>query len=218
MRRTHLLGLSLILVAGTAANAAATPYIASSAPEKPKDRRWEVDIGMLVGGVDVGSKRGSSTGVHVNAGRRMGDLSLLGEYDYQSVGSRGARGRLSRLGFVARYSLMHFGQQKKRDVMGVDWWVEAGAGRQKIVWRDGGTLARNDAVFGFGMQLTGRSRRKNSRQRYFGPYVAFRANIARAPKPVMDTGPTCAGPCDTPTRGPKNDTSLFFHFGFNFGR
>jgi hypothetical protein len=108
------------------------------------------------------------------------------------------------------------GLKKKRDSFGVDWFAELGAGRQYVRWYEGGRLARNDVQLGFGLQMMGRVKR-GDKHRYVGPYFAFRARAARAPKD--DTAmPTCAGPCDKPTGPPRTDISLFFHVGMNFGR
>lgn len=210
-----------------AAAAQATPATIATAPEDaepPGDRRTEVNLGMLLGGSDIGGRRYSTIGVQLDAGRRFGDLVLLGEYSYRAVGEQDnpGRGALNRLGVTARYSLLRTrGTPDKRGHRGPvsgDYWFEAGAGVQRVTWDLGGELTRPDLVLGFGWQLNAVIGRKSPEPRYYGPYVSFRANVSRAPEASVDVPATCGGPCDQATQPSRNDVSLFFHFGFNWAR
>lgn len=225
MRTTLILLASFSLLSLPSAGvASATPAIAvasSPADEGPSKWRVEADIGMLVGGTDIGDVEGGAVGVHLNLGVRHGPVALLGEYDYQAVGEpdwmeQPRRGALTRLGAVLRYSLLTIGDAGSP--IATDWWVEAGGGRQRVAWDGGGLLTRTDLALGFGMQLDGRLGRDARRPRHVGPYVAFRAHVARAPGAAREPQPTCGGPCDQATAPSKNDVSLFFHFGMSFGR
>jgi hypothetical protein len=161
-------------------------------------------------------------GLHLNIGRRFGDLVVLGEYDYLSVGETGSTGTMSRFGAVARYSLLRtkrdFDRPHKNSPVSGDYWLEAGAGLERLTWDSGGTLTRPDLVLGFGLQLDAVLGRKSDKPRYFGPYVSFRTIVARAPDSVTSAPATCASVCDTMTAPSQNDVSMFFHFGVNWGR
>jgi hypothetical protein len=218
--RNLITPLAFLCVLGIGGLASATPYVAVSPPDEPPlPKRLEVNIGMLAGGTDVGEVSGPGVGVIGSAGLRMGPMSLLGEASYTSVGdspqlSVPVRGRRSRVGGVVRYSLLDL--NRERSPLSTDFWVEGGVGRQHIAWNRGGTLERWDGIAGFGLQLNGKLDRKTGQPRYFGPYFAFRANVARAPDSPME--PTCSGPCDKATRSSRADVSMFFHFGLNWGR
>lgn len=208
----------LLVLAGLASTrfSWATPYMASE--EEPKERRNELHIGMLAGGADIGDVQGPGIGLEINAGRRFGDISILGQIDYLGVGESQyiadpRRGSLARAGLMARYSVLDFAGD--RNPLGVNLWIEAGGGRQRIAWDRGGTLTRSDVNLGFGIQLDARL---DNGRRHLGPYFAFRANIAQAPDLAMDSEPTCGGPCDTATAPSSTDLSLFFHFGMHLGR
>ncbi len=221
MRKTALflvlVGLSL------ASPASATPYMATSgeADAKPKFRKNELHIGMLAGGVDIGDVNGGGIGLGINAGLRFGDLMLLGQFDYLSVGESeymnadARRGSQTRLGLAARYSVLDTGHSR-HNPLGVNFWLEAGGGRQRVSWNGGGTLTRNDMVLGFGLQLNIKLKRNGKPPRYLGPFFAFRTNIARAPE-AGDSIATCQGPCDTATGPSRNDLSFFGNFGLHWG-
>lgn len=220
----QLLIVTMLLVPATAV---ATPTIATGVEPEPKgDRRTEIDLGMLVGGSDIVQSRRATYGLHLNIGRRFGDLALLGEYNYLIVGKESStnQGSLSRLGVVARYSLLRTSgapnKYGRRGPLSGDYWFEAGAGIQRLAWDVGGTLTRPDVVLGFGLQFNGVIGRRSDNPRYLGPYVAFRANVSRVPEASLDsTMPlTCGGPCDTATRPSRNDVSMFVHFGINWAR
>lgn len=199
----------------------AQPILAADAEEPRYDDRTEVDLGMLAGGSDIGPDKRSTFGLHMGIGRRFGDLVLLGEYSYLAIGKPDSqsRGAMNRLGVVARYSLLRTkGGPGARSAVSGDYWLEAGAGMQRVTWDAGGTLERPDLVLGFGWQLDAVIGRRTRKPRYFGPYVAFRASLSRAPESTMELVPTCAGPCDTETTPSQNDVSMFFHFGLNWGR
>lgn len=222
-----LLSVSLATLVALAGSAAATPAIAGPVdvePEPRGDRRFEVDLGMLVGGSDLSDQQRKTWGLHLNAGRRFGDLVLLGEYDYLTVGKGSSlhRGTMSRAGLVARYSLLRtdssIDRPHRRKPVSGDYWFEAGAGVQRVAWDEGGTLTRPDVVLGFGWQFNVVIDRKSDSPRYYGPYVAFRANISRAPGGEMDETTTCGGPCDTATSQPGTDVSMYLHLGINWGR
>jgi len=217
--RTSLL---VVLFLTWSSAAAAAPYIATSkTPEEKGDRRTEVNLAMLVGGTDVGDDMRTSVGVQLDIGRRFGDLVVLGEYAHFGLGSETPFGTMDRLGLVGRYSLLRTrGARDGGKVAPVsgDYWFEGGAGVQRIRWEDGGTLTRPELVLGFGWQLDGVIGRESAKPRYFGPFVAFRASVARAPDPDEGSTAICAGPCDSPSGPPPADVSMFFHFGFNWGK
>ena len=218
--RTLILAVVILVLAP--ARAGATPSIAADAPENKGEQRTEVDVGYIVGGEDIGAARRFARGLQVNVGRRFGDLAVLCEYNYLSIGDTGPRGTMSRAGLIARYSLLRTrGEPDHRDrispVVG-DFWVEGGGGVQRIAWNEGGTLTRPDAVLGFGWQLNGVIGRDDAAPRFYGPYLAFRAHFSRAPAHAPEVMPTCGGPCDTETRPSLNNLGLFFHFGINWGR
>lgn len=203
--------------------AQANPTLAVDVAPDP-DRRTEIDVGMLVGGSDIGEQQRSTYGLHVNLGQRFGDFALLGEYNYLAIGkpSSESRGSMNRFGLVARYSLLRTSSKiephGKRGPVSGDYWLEAGAGIERLSWDAGGTLTRPDIILGFGWQLNAVIGRKSDTPRYYGPYIAFRAKLARAPESDDRMPVTCGGPCDTQTGPSSNDVSMFFHFGFNWSR
>lgn len=203
----------------------ATPYMVSTdAPaEAPAIRRTAVSIGLLGGSSNVGDMHGSGIGAEVNAGYRWNDVTMLAQFDYLGVSESQMldaprRGNLMRLGMAARYLV--FQVDPIPEEFGMGFWLEAGAGRQRVAWERGGTLTRNDLVFGFGMQMDITVGKKSGKPRYLGPYFAFRLNAARAPESMSDamSGPACGGPCDTATKPSANDISAFFNLGMNWGR
>lgn len=224
MRKSALLVLACLITPATAL-ATPPPAIATSEPPKEKgDRRTEVDLGMLIGGSDIGETNRFTYGLHVNIGRRYGDLAVLGEYNYLSIGRQDSinQGNLNRIGATVRYSLLRTSgkpnQYGRRGPVSGDYWFEAGAGLQRITWDAGGTLTRADLVAGFGWQFNVLIDRRAEKPRYYGPYVAFRANMARAPRSSTDLPATCGGPCNVETPPPGNDISAFVHFGINWAR
>lgn len=207
----------LALAAPAAAETAiATANATSGAP--PADRRIDTRIGLLVGGGDVGDVTGPSSGVHASVGYRIGALTVMGEYDYLGVGDgdddvRGRDGRMTRGGVAARWQVADVAPVGAP--VGLEFWIEGGAGAERIAWLRGGKLYRPDLTLGFGFEIDGRGWRK-PRPRHFGAYVAFRAIVARAPAP---TGPaTCEGPCTVATPPSRNDVGLYFHLGLHWGR
>lgn len=226
--RSLVLGASLCAAFASlaASSAHATPSIATSGPPKePGERRNELNLGLLAGATDVGQDKRQTIGLQVSAGRRFGDLVLLAEYDYLSLGkpTSDTRGSLSRMGVTARYSLLRTsakpqnGSSRRGPVTG-DYWLEMGAGVQRIAWDKGGVVHRPDLALGFGWQLDAVIGRRSPKPRYYGPYVGFRANVTRAPESTMAMPSMCAGPCDTATPPPGTDVSLMFHAGVNWGR
>ena len=204
------------------ASASATPSIAVSDNIK-KERRTEVNVGMLAGGTDIGENKRYTVGVQAQVGRRFGDLVMLGEFDYLGLGRSDSQnqGTMSRLGLTARYSLLRTGasltQPRRRSPVSGDYWLELGAGMERVAWDRGGVVHRPDVVMGFGWQMNVVINHKSTNPKYYGPYVAFRASLARAPESTMEMPSVCAGPCDTATPPPGNDVSLFFHMGMNWG-
>lgn len=214
--RTALLGIGLVAALAGTGTASADSY----EDEPFKKPRNELGFGMLVGGYDVGPVGGPGVGVHLDAGRRMGALFLLGEYNLLSVGESSydnpdpIRGRMHRFGAAARYNFADFGGGRYTPIMGA-FWLEAGLGWQIVEWDEGGVLRRNDLSLGFGAEM---DIRQKSKDRFWSIYYAFRATIAKAPPSKGDDVATCGGPCDEPTPPSPYDLGLFFNMGFTFGK
>ena len=182
-------------------------------PGERAERRLDLRLGMLLGGADIGEVDGLSYGLHSQLGYRIGDVTVFGEYDYYRVGDSPGedemrRGRASRFGLTGRYSLLN----GSGGSLGGDLWLEAGAGYERVTWREGGVLYRPDLALGFGVELD----TKHARARHLGWYLGFRSVLARAPEA---SGPsTCGGPCTMATPPSRNDVSLFFIAGLHWGR
>ena len=199
--------------------------VAPDSPAQHDEQSLEVarqfQIGILAGGSEVGDVDGPGIGAGISAGLGLADLSLLGELDFMETGESGAhgaprRGLLWRAGLAVRYEigdLVPAGQPIANRV-----WLEAGAGRQRVVWQGGGTLTRNDLVLGLGFQLGQKSTGSTTPTTSFGPYFAIRAVLARAPDTGAPAMPSCGGPCDTPgTPARPTDVGTFFSFGMHWG-
>jgi hypothetical protein len=213
MRRSLVLA-SLILLAP--AIASADTAIATDAPKA--ERRIDTRLGLLLGGGDIGDVTGPSTGVHASLGYRIGGVTVFGEYDYLGVGdsmqdSTSRDGRMTRGGGSVRWQIADVAP--KDAPLGLEFWVEGGAGVERVSWSRGGLLYRPDATLGFGFEVDGRGWR-TPKPRHFGLYLAFRAMIARAPR--TDDPATCEGPCTVATPPSRIDVSLFFHMGLHWGR
>jgi len=215
--------LSLLLapavVVGAPSPALAEVEIATSAP--PAERRFDLRIGLLTGGADVGDVTGPSSGVHASAGYRIGTVTVMGEYAYLHVGDASTDrlsrdGNLTRGGATVRFQVADVA--KADGPLGLEFWAEAGVGVEHLSWQKGGVLDRPDLALGFGFELDGRgwSKSASGRQRHFGAYLALRALVARAPDSSAD--PMCEGPCTAATEPSRNDVSLYFHFGLHWGR
>jgi hypothetical protein len=183
--------------------------------------RTELGFGMLVGGFEVGPVGGAAVGVHLDAGRRIGPLMLLGEYNFMGIGESSPekadpiRGHLHRFGVAARYSFAEFGGGRYTPIRG-GFWLEAGLGHQKVAWNEGGILDRQDLSLGFGAEID--IRQGHEKPRFWSIYYAFRTTIAKTPGGKATGEPICGGPCDEPTFPSPYDLGLFFNMGFTFGR
>ncbi len=184
--------------------------------------RAEVNVGTFLGSYAVGDAKGFTGGVHAGAGWRLGNLLVLGEGTLLRVGDSDddkdpVQGTMTRLGLTGRYSLFTGGERE----VSVDVWVEAGVGRELIAWDGGGELGRDDYAFGFGIQPRFRKNRYGSdddkRQNQFGYLLALRMFVANDPGANKAQAPTCAGPCDRPTRAGR-DIGFLFNWSFTFGK
>lgn len=210
-----LLNLSLVALTLTALAplASANTIAISAPPEEPIAKRLEFDVGMLIGGMDLGKTRADSAGLAMNLGMRLGEISVLGEVDY--IALRAAeRGTMTRVGLTTRYSLVPLGDDNGFATS--DIWLEGGVGWEHVSWRSGGVLDRADAALGVGWQANIIMDRKSDHPRFLGPYFALRTFVAQGPK--SDGMPTCGGPCDRETLPSSTDVSFMFHMGINWGR
>lgn len=215
-RKTPLFLASLItasaLLSGGAAAEASTLALAAP-PEAPVPKRLEFDVGMLVGGVNMGTTHADATGINVNTGMRLGELSILGELNYFGLRAQ-ERGTMTRVGLTSRYSLVPLGEAKSFATS--DIWLEGGVGYERITWRSGGVLERPDLALGFGWQGNFVMDRRSDNPRFLGPFFALRTLVAQGPD--TDEMATCGGPCDRATSPSSTDVSFMFHVGLNWGR
>jgi hypothetical protein len=195
-----------------------------------RSTRWEGAFGIRVGSVHVGSFDGMGFGFHLDGGARFDRLFVYGEYSYLMLSNapttsdsaaNGAAvmpppeidGVEHRIGANARYSV---GKITGEEVpLRGDFWLEAGVGERLVQWDQGGELRRPDMSFGFGGQFGGRFGREHDH--HAGIYYAMKMTFSRAPESYTDRAPTCAGPCDTPTRPNSMDRSFLFNLGIVFG-
>lgn len=211
--KTGLLTAITLTLTALAPIASANTLAISAPPEEPVAKRIEFDVGMLLGGMNLGKTRADATGLTINTGIRMGDLSILGELNY--VALRAAeRGTMTRAGITTRYSLVPLGD--KEGFATSDIWLEGGVGWEHVAWRSGGVLDRADVALGLGWQADIIMDRKSDHPRYLGPYFALRTFVAQGP--TTDGTPTCGGPCDRATLPSSTDVSFMFSMGINWGR
>jgi len=215
-RISLLLSAAAVVITLAPARARAEPAIATEVPRTP--HRYEARIGMLLGGGDVGDVNGPSRGVHASLGARYGEVTGMVEYDYLSINDEDDQpmhrhGTLSRGGLVARWSLFHTDDDA---AMAVDYWIEGGAGLERVAWGPGGVLDRPDLVLGFGAELDGHPYYASEHPRHLGMWLGLRAVIARAP--AGDEPAVCGGPCSMATPPSRNDVALYFSWGMHWGR
>tara|TARA_R110002096_G_scaffold436021_1_gene665158 strand:+ start:6736 stop:7401 length:666 start_codon:yes stop_codon:yes gene_type:complete len=207
-----ILTASALLASAPSAASASTLALAAP-PEAPIPKRLEFDVGMLVGGLNMGTTHADATGLAVNAGMRLGEVSILGELNY--FGIQGAeRGTMTRVGLTTRYSLVPLGDPKSFATS--DLWLEGGIGWEHVAWRSGGVLDRPDLALGFGWQSNFVMDKHSDHPRYLGPYFALRTLIGQGP--ATNEEATCGGPCDRATAPSTTDVSFMFHVGINWGR
>ena len=230
MTKLALLGLALVAATASSATANVVAYDGyaprpASRPETrdASERRVEGRFGMLLGGSDVGDADGFSLGFSGALGYRLGDVTLRAIFDYYRVGDGGdeamsRRGRAARIGGAVRYAMVSAGfDEPDSSSTGIDLWTEVGAGLEHVSWREGGVLDRPslELALGFDVDRRGKPRSDGSR-RYGGYFMAFRTHLANGPE--MDTPAVCGGPCSRATKPSRLDASMFFDFGFHFGR
>jgi len=185
--------------------------------------RSDFGFGVLAGGYSVGPVSGPGVGLHIDAGWNRRAWLLYGEYDFLSIGENQQdvtdpiRGLLHRFAAMGRYAFAEFGDGENIPLQG-QFWVEAGAGREIVVWDEGGRLGRNDLALGLGAELNVVTKKDTPHPNVFGIYYAFRMTIARAPDADKVEMATCGGPCDEPTLPSPYDLGLFFNAGLSWGR
>ena len=211
--RTGLLTALALTLTAFATSAGANTIAISAPPEEPLAKRIEFDVGILMGGMDLGKTRADATGLTINTGLRLGNLSVLGELNHVALRAT-ERGTMTRAGLTARYSLVPLGDAEGGATS--DIWLESGVGWEHVAWRSGGVLDRADVVLGLGWQADVVMDRKSDNPRYLGPYFALRTFIAQGPSP--EGMATCGGPCDRETLPSSTDVSFMFHMGINWGR
>lgn len=211
--KTGLLTTLALTLTAFVSSAGANTIAISAPPEEPIAKRIEFNVGMLLGGMDLGKTRADATGLTVNTGVRLGELSVLGELNYVALRAS-ERGTMTRLGLTTRYSLVPLGDDKGFATS--DIWLEGGVGWEHVAWRSGGVLDRADVALGLGWQANIIMDRRSDHPRYLGPFFALRTFVAQGPS--ADGTATCGGPCDRATLPSSTDVSFMFHMGINWGR
>lgn len=166
----------------------------------------------------------SISGLGASAGVSRGRFAILA--DYSDIGThaptgwtgpvlidRGAPptasnpdGNFHRLGVSGRYLL------GRGALGGDDWataWIEAGVGRELVLWDAGGRLHRNDFAVGIGGAIASHHARGHA-----GMYVSIVWWFAPRLRP---TAATCGGPCNEATGASAFDRSVRFDLGIPFG-
>jgi hypothetical protein len=223
--RALALALVLPVVVALPALAHADRVYAGYEEDRPPDIYTERDhsiqpelgFGALIGKLGIGRIAGQAIGFHLDGGVRWNRLAALAEYDFFSFDEDTdvtvpARALIHRAAINARYS---FGVLTMRDfpVRG-DFWVEAGAGHQLVLWYDGGKLHRNDVSIGIGAQAT--IRFGEGKRRKLGLYYAVK--FIMMDRPDLKMGQVgCGGPCDEPTPMIPIDLGIFFNMTVPFG-
>lgn len=194
-------------------------YTTHCPPRHRADRalHLELSVGALGGGYRVGAITGGVFAFHATAGARTNHWALLADYALLSFtetpgGDTGGRdARIHRIGLLARYSLLS--ASDTYPTSHADLYLEAGVGHERLRWYDGGRLARNDVRVGFGGDAAfwfGRHDRHK-----LGVWISLALVIAPAPT-AKQFAPTCAGPCDAPTRPDPYDLMYWFDVGIPF--
>ena len=163
--------------------------------------------------------------LHSSLGMRHDRLALVGAYDYCGTtwpgmdttrggpaSSRDADGSIHQLALFGRWYFAHLSMKPADVWLAGDFFAEVGGGEQLLDWDGGGRLTRPDFEFGIGGHEV-----IHAGHTKFGLEVALHAAIARRPNDIVGP-PTCAGPCDTPTRPSAYDHSIRFDIGIMFGR
>ncbi|HUJ61974.1 MAG TPA: hypothetical protein VLX92_25890 [Kofleriaceae bacterium] len=194
------------------------------APDPDRGWQWEGEVATRVGsilldGVDV-EHHAEGCGTAAIAPRHD-RLALRLEADYcaarwpgttaaQGAPAGAADGHVTQLHALARF---YFARPRMRPdfvwLVG-DFFVEAGAGDQMFSWDGGGRLSRPVGELGIGGNelihwATGKA----------GLTVALRVEWAHR-RGVLPP-PSCAGPCDQPTRPSAYDHAILLTFGGVFG-
>lgn len=220
-RAPSLVAASVAALAALAAPvvpAAADSIAIGDAPSPDPDDGLQLEggIGALLGQQPVGPVIGTAMGFHLDGGIRLGRLAALGEYAFISLTEDAkthepAHAFIHRLGATARYSLGML--RTDNQVVRGDFWLEAGLGRQRVAWRDGGALGRTDVSLGFGAQVT--FRYGAAKRRRLGLYYAAAFLFSdRADAKALPA--TCSGPCDRPTHAFPIDVGIYFNLGVPF--
>lgn len=222
-----LAGLAGLLATAGAARAQTT-VATDSGPEEEEHNpfqlgRSDFGFGVLAGGFSVGPVSGPGVGLHIDAGWNRKAWLLYGEYDFLSIGESQQdvtdpiRGLLHRFAAMGRYAFAEFGDGQNIPLQG-QFWIEGGAGREIVLWDEGGRLGRNDLAIGLGAELNVVTKRDTPHPNVFGIYYAFRMTVARAPDADKVEMATCGGPCDEPTLPSPYDLGLYFNAGLSWGR
>lgn len=193
----------------------------------------EYGIGLRIGTFHTGPVYNIALGFAAEGGLRFDKLALLGEYQflglldstpaqsqmpmqaYDAATSRPSvpTGTAQRLGANARYSLARFLVAENGVGVRGDVFVEGGLGEELIEWSGGGYLHRADVSVGAGLGIRFRGTRHHG-----GYQLGVRATFADPPAGYAKSGPpTCAGPCDGPTRPSSLDHSVLATITVVFG-
>ncbi|HEY1558921.1 MAG TPA: hypothetical protein VGF94_29055 [Kofleriaceae bacterium] len=198
-----------------------------------RDMQAEYGIGVRVGTFHTGPVYNIGLGFAAEGGVRFDRLALLGEYQflglldpsstapqmpmqaYDAAMMRPATptGSAHRLGANARYSVARFLVAQNGIGVRGDVFVEGGLGEELIEWSGGGYLHRADVSLGAGLGV-----RFRGTHHHGGYQIGVRATFADPPAGYAKSGPpTCAGPCDGPTRPSSLDHSVLGTFTVVFG-
>jgi hypothetical protein len=201
---------------------------------------FDSSIGFDLGTFHTAQVYNSAAGLDVEAGIRLDRLAILGRYsllwlsdpnsgsttdstgDATGVALTGVglamagtpSGFAHRFGVAARYSVARGLWADHGIAARVELWVEGGLGEQLIRWNAGGYVDRHDVSIAVGSTIGGRGEHHHG-----GWYLGVRATLAPPPPdaPALTAPPTCAGPCDGPSRPIGIDRSILFVTGASFG-
>jgi hypothetical protein len=176
---------------------------------------WDLEAGAIAGTYYIDGAAPRAGGVALAGGAHVGPIGALAELDGFALSPQQAMppiagsnanaldGQLIRAGASARLCNGCANRSSWRV------WAEAGVGREWINWTAGGSLARNDGLFGAGAAL-GRGQPD-----WLGLQLRLVAIVARSHDSAIAA---CGGPCDIATSPSRWDRTFLFELGGRFGR